>query len=122
MTQSINNIEDQFSKAQLDLLDLFKDRMKKVADSVLSDFYCDVLNYATTDAHTNYHNFLRDEFKESFIKEIATEYAHYSWAHSIRIKLLEEYPEVLRNKIIDDLQGRIKSLEEHIEQLRNRNY
>jgi hypothetical protein len=113
-----NELETKFETAQQELVDQFKASLTKAAEAVISDLYTDLSNFATTDAHINYHNYLRDEFRESLRKEIAEENGHYSWAHSIRMELLEKYPEVLRNSIISDLQGKIDSLQETLEQLR----
>jgi len=112
------DIEQKFNEAQAELIEKFKAKLKYAAEDVLSTIYTDVANHASTDAHTNYHNYLRDHFKESLIREITEEYTHYSWAHGIRIELLEKYPEKLKCKIIEDLQEKVKSLNEHIEQLR----
>jgi hypothetical protein len=114
--------EEYFARAQADLIERFKVKLKSAADDVLSSMYTDVVNYAATDAHTNYHNFLRDEMRQSLIQEISSEYGHYSWAHGIRMELLNKHPEVLRNKIISDLQEQVKSLKEHVMQLQERRY
>jgi len=109
------------SKYELEVqiqIDIFKAKMRKISEEVLGQIYCDCMNYADTDAHINYHNYLKDHFRESLIKEITEGYQHYSWAHGIRMELLAKYPKEISNKIITDLQGKIKSLEEHIEQLR----
>lgn len=113
-----DEIVSKFEQDQQRLVDAFKSRMKDAAETVLSDLYTDVLNYADTDAHTNYRNYLRDKFRESFRKEICEDYSHYSWAHDIRMLIYNEHKEQLQNKIIEDLQDRIKSLEEHLDQMR----
>lgn len=112
------DIISKFEQEQQRLFDSFKIKMKQVCENTLSDLYTDVVNYADTDAHINYHNFLRDEFRQSFVEEITSKNGHYSWAHDIRMKILEQHKDVLQNKIITDLQDRIKSLEEQIEQMR----
>lgn len=116
------SLEEKFGQAQQALIDKFKLLMNDAADKVISDFYTDVAQYASTDAHTNYHNYLRDEFKASLIEEITTKYGLYSWAHSIRMIILEKHRDTLTNKIIEDLQQRIKSLESHVEQLQSRRF
>lgn len=118
MSQDIETIEKKFGEAQAELIENFKTKLRSAAEDVLISMYGDVANYAATDAHTNYHNFLRDEFRESLTTEITEKYGHYSWAHGIRMTLLEKYPEQLRDKLISDLQEEVKSLNEHIEQLR----
>lgn len=108
-----------FEKAQQELVDYFKKKMKLCADEVLSTFYTDVTQYADTDAHVNYLNYLKDVFRDEIIREVAeADYSHYSWAHSIRMALMEQYPEKIQSKIITDLQGKIVSLEDQIEQMR----
>lgn len=116
----IEVVEDAFAKAQQELVDNFKLKLEDAAKVTLSKLYTDVTNFAATDAHTNYHNFLRDEFRDSLKKEISSEHGHYSWAHGIRMELLNQHADVLRTTIITDLQGRIKSLEEHVRQLQER--
>lgn len=111
-----------YEKAQADLIEKFKAKLKNAAEDVLDTVYCDVSNHADSDAHTNYHNYLKDHFRESLTKEITEDYSHYSWAHGIRMTLLAQYPELLKTKIISDLQDKIKGMEEHIEQLRNRTW
>jgi len=116
----MSEIEENFEKAQQELIDRFKVRMKDAAQGVLDSMYCDVSNYATTDAHTNYRNYLRDEFESAIKNEILRDYSYHSWAHSIRMELLKQHPEELQTKIISDLQERVESLEDHMQQLRNR--
>ena len=111
-----------FEKAQQELVDTFKLKLKKAAEEVLSDLYTDVSSYASSDAHMNFYNYLKDELRESFIKEVSEKYGHYSWAHSIRMELMKIYPEILSNKIIEDLQEQIKSLKDTIQQLHERRY
>lgn len=58
-------IESKFERAQQELVDAFKAKLSSVADGVISNFYTDVCNHATTDAHTNYYSLLREEFRDS---------------------------------------------------------
>jgi hypothetical protein len=118
----IERMQEEFGKAQQALIDKFKDRMKRAADEVLGELYSDCTQFAVTDAHTNYHNYLKDHFRESLIKEITEEYGHYSWAHDIRMTLMQKYPNAIRTKIIDDLEGTIRTLKNHIEQLQRNRY
>lgn len=115
-------VEEKFEKAQQELVDKFKSRLKSVCEDVLHDIYTDVSNYATTDAHINYHNYLKDEFRASLLKEISSEHGQWSWAHSIRMELLEKHKDILQTKIISDLQERVKTLEEMNQQLHDRRY
>ena len=113
--------EDTIQRYEIEqqaLIDRFKNKLKLALEDVLGSMYCDVSIHADTDAHTNYLNYLKDHFKESLTQEIVDGYSHYSWAHGIRMQLLEKYPEKIGSKIISDLQDKVKSLEDHIEQLR----
>lgn len=110
-------LEQKYGEEMQRLVDDFKNRLKNAADHVIGDFYADVTNYAATDAVTNYHNFLRDEFKEYLKTDILSGGGHYSWAHGIRMELLEKHSGRLSNKIIDDLQEKLKSSESRYQQL-----
>jgi predicted house-cleaning noncanonical NTP pyrophosphatase (MazG superfamily) len=112
----------EFEKKQQDIVDKFKKRLEKVADECLSNFYCDVTPYAEIDAHINFKNALRDKLTEEFCKEIATEHTHYSWASTIRMKLLSQHKEQLQNKIIEDLNGKIERLQAELKQLYERRW
>lgn len=116
----VSEVEAKFLKAQQEIVDDFRAKLLNVCESVMSVFYCDLTPYAIGDAHINFKNALRDELKESLTKEIASEYGHYSWAHSIRMSLLNQHKDVLQNKIIEDLQEKIKSLEERWDEMLKR--
>lgn len=103
-----------FEEAQQEVVDNFKTKLSGVCKSVLADFYCDVSPYAETDAHTNFTNMLRDELKEYFCKDISERWDHHSWAATIRAKLLSDHRDVLQNKIIEDLHGKIESLKNEL--------
>ena len=111
-------LEKKFAEAQAGLVESFKHRLRSAHEEVLGNLYTDVVNYAAEDAHVNYHNYLRDEFRASLIEEVTSKYGQWSWAHSCRMKILEKHKDVLQNKIIEDLQEQVKSLENQIEQLR----
>ena len=112
------DIENKFASEQNLLLEGFKSKMKRVCEDVLGTVYTDVSTYAVTDAHINFKNALWDEVYADFKKEIASEYGHYSRAHTLRMDLLRNHKEELSNKIIEDLQANVASLNEHIEQIR----
>lgn len=115
----MSNVDTDFEKAQAELMDAFKTKMKKAAEEVLSGLYTDVSTYAVQDAHINFKNALRDELSAEFRKEILSpEHGQYSWGANMRKALLEHHSAEIRTALIADLQGTIKSQEEHIEQLR----
>lgn len=97
-----------FEEQQQELVNNFKDRLKKEADDILSKFYTDVTPYAETDATIKFTNKLRDEIYNEIVHEIKSKHTHYSWAHSIRMALLNQHKEELQNKIIEDLQEKVK--------------
>lgn len=113
------SLEQKYGEEMQRLVDDFKNRLKNAADHVIGDFYADVTNYASTDAITNYHNFLRDEFKAVIRDEVLIGGGHYSWAHTIRMELLEKHPGRLSNKIIEDLQEKLNSADERYNQIVN---
>jgi hypothetical protein len=103
-----------FEEQQQELVDLFKNKMSKAFEGVISKFYCDVTPYADHDASINFKNALRDEVFEELTNEIKSENSNHSWAHSIRMALLKNHKEELQNKIIEDLMQEIESLKKTI--------
>ena len=118
----MDEVVTKFEKHQQEIMDAAKDKLKKVCEDVLGEIYIDVAYYADQDANINYINKLREELAEEFMSEIKEKYTYYSWAHHMRMALLKESPEIISNKIIEDLRDKIKSLEDHIEQLRRNRY
>jgi len=99
-----DEVDGEFAKEQQIQVDRFKKLMLTACEEVMSTFYCDVLSkHGVTDAQINFKNALWDEVREDFKKEITSEYTHYSRAHSLRMDLLKNHKEELRNKIIEDL-------------------
>lgn len=115
----MSEIDSKFEIAQKELIEEFKKRMADAAETLLSKLYCDITPYAITDSHQNFKNALRDEVKEEFLKEISSEDSPYSWAHSLRMELLKKYPDILRNKIITDLEEKVERLENILQETRN---
>lgn len=115
-------IEEKYSKAQQELIDKFKAKLEKAANDTIGSLYCDISPWATTDAHTNYHNYLKDIFRQSLVKEISNQHGMYSWAYDIRMMLLKQYKEELQNKIIQDLQEQVERMGQEIKQLYERRF
>lgn len=113
--KDVQQLEAAFAYAQQVLIDRFKLKMRDAAESVLDSIYIDVTNHAVTDAHVNYHNHLRNEFRQSLMTEIVSECGQYSWAHQIRMEMLRKHPYDLQTTIIKDLLERVRSLEKQIE-------
>jgi hypothetical protein len=86
--------EEGKKEAQL-IIDAFKEKLKKVADEVISEFYCDVAMYIESDAWANFRNQLLDGFKNYDNRKIQGEYDF----EKIRQEIYLEY----RDEIIQDL-------------------
>ena len=106
-----------FEQQQQELVDAFKSQLAEIAKKTISEFYTDVTTYAEVDASLNFRNMIRDEVFNELIHEIKSKYSHYSYAHQIRMKLLENHKEEISNKIIEDLQDKVASLEDQYSQL-----
>lgn len=54
----------EIDKEQLgqEYMDKFKERMKKLADEVLGDIYCNLMPHIEHDSWTNYRNYLNEGF------------------------------------------------------------
>lgn len=115
---TIDSMGNKFALLQQEVIDNFKTELSKAANSAIQDLYTDVTIHAEGDFYLNYKQLLRDEIKQSFVEEIVSANSHYSWAHEIRMEILEKYPNIIQLKIIADLQEKIASLQSEAEQLR----
>jgi len=87
------------------LIESFKEKLKKVAEEIIGDLYCDILPYIESDSWTNFRNDLLDGFLNYNNRKIQGEYDFAK----IRRAIFEEY----RNEIIKDLnQDLLKENEE----------
>ena len=103
------------------LIDRFKESLKKSADEVISDLYCGIVPYIETDSWTNFRNDLLDGFRDYKNRKIHAEYDF----KKIRETIYKEY----RDEIIGDLnQDMVKEIEdlkqsiEHLQELRRNQY
>ena len=83
-------------KKEADLwLQKFRDKMKKVADEVVSDTYCSCVGYIESDSWSNFRNEILDGFKNYGNRKIQAEYDFAT----IRSEIYKQF----RDEIIVDL-------------------
>lgn len=105
--------EEGKKEAQL-IMDAFKKKLKKAANEILSDFYCDVAMYIESDSWTNFRNQLLDGFKDYGNRKIQGEYDF----KEIRQAIYREYRDEIIQDLDQDLMEENKRLKETIEFLR----
>jgi hypothetical protein len=99
------SLPEEGQKEAQQLIDWFKEKLKKSAEEVLSDFYCKIMPYAETDSWTNFRNELLDGFRNYGNRKIQAEYDF----KEIRQAIFTEY----RDEIIQDLnQDLVKEVED----------
>jgi hypothetical protein len=99
------------------LIDKFKTEMKKVADEVIGDFYCDVACHIESDSWTNYQNALMDGLKNYNNRKIQSPYVF----KDIRQAILREHREDIIADLNQDMLKEIENLKEQLEFLRRAN-
>jgi hypothetical protein len=102
--------EEGKKEAQL-IIDAFKEKLNKVADEVISEFYCNVAMYIESDAWTNFRNELIDGFKNYDNRKIQGEYDF----KQIRQDIYREYRDEIIQDLNQDLVKENESLKKTIE-------
>ena len=93
------------------LMDKFKEQMKKAADEVLGELYCDVAVYIESDSWSNFRNELMDGFKNYDNRKIQSKYDF----KDIRQAILKEHREDIIADLNQDLLEEIESLKGQLE-------
>ena len=110
--------EDGQEEAQK-LIDKFKDDMKKAAEQVIGDLYCDVAVHIESDSWTNYRNQLMDGLKNYSNRKIQGEYDF----KAIRQAIFKEYRAEIIEDLNQDMVSEIAALKRQIEIMsERRNY
>lgn len=99
-----------------ELINQFKEKMKKVCEETLGQLYVDVACYIESDSWTNYRNQLLAGFQNYNNRKIQ---GQYDFA-KIRRKIYEEYRDEIIKDLNQDLVQEIESLKQEIKALNER--
>lgn len=112
------HLSEKAAEEAQQLIDSFKDSMRKAAQEVLSTLYCDVVFYIESDSWSNFRNQLMDGLRNYGNSKIQSEFDF----KEIRQQILKEF----RSDIITDLNQdnveEIKKLKSQIEKLQKLSY
>lgn len=97
------SLPEQGEQEAQKLIDSFKERIKKAADEVISEFYCDTAMYIESDSWMNFRNEIMEGFKNYDNRKIQNLYDF----KTIRQSILKHH----RADIIDDLN------QDHLEEI-----
>ena len=109
---------EQMSKEAQEYIDLFKERMKKVADEVLGEVYCNLMPHIESDSWTNYRNYIRFGFSKEWTGDAWRREYHTD----LRNQIFNEHKEELIPLLNQDLLERIESLEMQLKHAYDRRY
>jgi len=101
--------EDGEKEAQA-LIDRFKEDLKKAANEVIGDFYCDVATHIESDSWTNYRNAIMDGFKNYNTRKVQAKYDF----KQIRAEIYKEFREDIIKDLNQDIFEENARLEERI--------
>lgn len=104
-------LTEEGEKEAVIILKTFHDRMKKVCEETLDQFYVDVLPYIETDSWTNYRNQLMDGFRNYNNRKVQGE---HDFAR-IREEIYKQFRDDIIKDLNQDLVKEIASLKEQIE-------
>lgn len=99
------------------LVDKFKDQLKKSAEEVIADLYCDVAVHIESDSWTNFRNEIMAGFKNYDNRKIQSEYDFAK----IRKEIYKEFRADIVADLNQDLLKENEDLKKQIEQLREFN-
>ncbi len=111
-------LPDEGKQEAQNLVDSFKESLKKAANEVIGVLYTDVIPHIETDSWANYRNSLMDGFKDYSNRKIQGEYDFKEIRQSI---LKEHYAEII-NDLNTDLVNENFKLKEQIEMMHRRKY
>lgn len=101
------------------LINKFKELMRKAADEVIGELYCDVVPYIESDSWTNFKNDMLDGFKDYNNKKIQGEYDF----KELRQAIYKNHKDEIIKDLNQDLVDEIKRQQDLIEFLqRSNNY
>lgn len=95
------------------LIDKFKDQLKRIADDVIGDLYCDVAVHIESDSWMNFRNDLMAGFKNYNNKMVQGEFDF----KTVRESILEQHRAELVKDLNQDLLGEIARLKEDCKRL-----
>ena len=101
-----------------ELLNRFKEEMRKVGNEVISDFYCDVMPYIESDTWTNFRNELLDGFRDYDNSKIQGKYDFTQ----IRQAIYKAHKDEIVKDLNQDMIKEIASLNEQLEFQRSIRY
>lgn len=104
--------EDGGKEAQA-LVDKFKEQLKKAAEEVIGELYCDVAYHIGSDSWTNYRNELMAGFKNYGNRKIQGEHDF----KEIRQAILRNHREDIIEDLNQDMLKEIEGLKKQIESL-----
>ena len=96
------------------LVDKFKDKLKKTAEEVIGQLYCDVVVHIESDSWTNFRNDLMDGFRNYNNKKVAGEYDFAA----IRKEIYKEYREELIADLNQDIVKEVEDLKQQLQRER----
>lgn len=97
--------------AAQELINKFKEQVKKAADDVISDFYCDVAVYIQEDSWQNFRTQIMHGMRNYGNRKIQGEYDF----KDIRQSILKEHKEAIISDLNQDMVKEIESLNKTIE-------
>lgn len=99
---------DKLAKEAQEYIDVFRLRMKDIADETLGELYCKIIPYVDTDTWTNYREALRIELEHEYMFSKFKQ----PWATNFRRAVFVENREEISKLISEDILKRIKELED----------
>ena len=107
-------LPEEGKKEAQSLINAFKDKLKRVADEVIGDLYCDVSCYIESDNWLNFRNQLLEGFKNYGNSKIHNMYDF----KKIRQSILKNHREDIIKDLNQDMLEEIERLKECIKSLK----
>jgi len=107
-------LDDEGQTHAQELVDKFKEKMKKAADEVLGELYCDVAVHIESDSWSNFRNELMDGFRNYRNRHIQNK---YDFAE-IRKQIFKEFREEIIQDLNQDYLAEIESLKKELSESR----
>lgn len=110
-------LSEEAQKEAVELIECFKEKLKKAAEGVISDLYVNVMPYIESDSWGNFRNQLLDGLSNYRNRKVQAEYDF----NKIRKAIFEQFRDEIMKEMPEELKAENEQLKQELKWTRERN-